>query len=78
MSVQGAMLHVITDILQSIGVLIGSVLIYVFGTAEGGKVEGYNSWHLADPICTLIFSVMVIISTRPLTLRMINIIMHKN
>ncbi len=72
MSVQGAMLHVITDIIQSVGVLLGSLLIYCFGG------QGYNKWHLADPVCTLLFSALVIYSTRPLAEQMVNIIMHRN
>jgi len=71
------MLHVITDIIQSVGVVIGSILIYVFGSNYGQNSE-YNYWHLADPICTLIFSVLVLYSTKHLTLQMVNIIMHRN
>lgn len=51
-NVRAAMVHVIGDMLQSIGVLIAALLIY------------YNSsWSIADPICTLIFSVIVLCTT---------------
>ncbi len=77
MSVQGAMLHVITDIIQSVGVLLGSLLIFFFGS-DWGEVDAYSYWHLADPVCTLLFSGLVLLSTRGLARQMVNIIMHRN
>lgn len=47
------------DILQSIGVLIAAIFIYCFGGDNGQ----YNYWHLADPICTFIFSIIVVFTT---------------
>jgi len=52
MNVRAAFIHVIGDFIQSIGVLIASIIIYF-------KPE----YKLADPICTFIFSVLVIFST---------------
>jgi len=53
-----AMIHVLGDIIQSIGVLIAAILIYFFGGSKG-----YNYWHLADPLCTYLFSILVLITT---------------
>lgn len=51
-NLRAAFIHVIGDLVQSVGVLIASGLIW------------YNSdWRIADPICTLLFSVIVVIST---------------
>ncbi|VDM23467.1 unnamed protein product [Wuchereria bancrofti] len=51
-NVRAAMIHVIGDLLQSIGVLIAALLIF------------YNdSWSIADPICTIIFSIIVLFTT---------------
>lgn len=51
-NVQAAMIHVIGDFVQSIGVLLATILI---------KVN--PKFKLADPICTFIFSILVLITT---------------
>lgn len=55
MNLQGAVIHVIGDFLQSIGVCIAGGLIW------------YNQddprWTIADPICTFLFAVLVLGST---------------
>ncbi|XP_067945824.1 proton-coupled zinc antiporter SLC30A2-like [Watersipora subatra] len=51
-NVRAAMIHVIGDFIQSIGVLTAAIIIYF-------KPE----WKLADPICTFLFSVLVLFST---------------
>jgi len=52
-NIRAALIHVLGDLLQSIGVLISSLLIKFFG----------ESYKIADPICTLIFAVIVICTT---------------
>lgn len=51
-NVRAAAVHVLGDLLQSIGVLIAAVIIKFIPTAK-----------MADPICTLIFSVIVVCTT---------------
>ncbi|KAL3991004.1 cation diffusion facilitator transporter family protein [Acanthocheilonema viteae] len=51
-NVRAAMIHVIGDLLQSIGVLIAAMLIFF-----------NKSWSIADPICTLFFSITVLCTT---------------
>jgi len=51
-NVRAAAAHVLGDLLQSVGVLLAAVIIKVFPDAEA-----------ADPICTLIFSVIIIFTT---------------
>ena len=46
------MVHVIGDIIQSIGVILASVVILIWPEAS-----------IVDPICTLIFSVLVLLTT---------------
>ncbi|EDW89826.1 zinc transporter 2-like [Drosophila yakuba] len=52
LNLRAAMIHVIGDLVQSIGVFLASVLIKV---CPGAKY--------ADPLCTLIFSIIVIMTT---------------
>merc|ERR1712195_207253 len=49
LNISAAVVHVIGDMLQSVGVILASILIYIFGP----------SWSIADPICTYLFSIIV-------------------
>eukprot|EP00250_Pteridium_aquilinum_P035274 c9055_g1_i1 orf=170-1594(+) len=51
-NIRGAWLHVIGDLIQSVGVMIGGAVIWV-------KPE----WRVVDLICTLLFSVLVLGTT---------------
>eukprot|EP00835_Amoeboradix_gromovi_P005574 NODE_537_length_7002_cov_0.281762.p2 type:complete len:357 gc:universal NODE_537_length_7002_cov_0.281762:1111-2181(+) len=52
MNVRAAIIHVIGDLTFSIGVLVSSIIIYFQPT-----------WVIVDPICTFLFSVIVLVST---------------
>lgn len=51
-NVRAAFIHVLGDVLQSIGVFCAAIIIYFKPT-----------WQLADPICTFIFSIIVLCTT---------------
>lgn len=51
-NVRAAFIHVLGDFIQSVGVLVAAIIIYF-------KPE----WNLVDPICTFLFSVLVLITT---------------
>lgn len=51
-NVRAAAAHVLGDLLQSVGVLLAAVIIKIFPDAQA-----------ADPICTLVFSVIIIFTT---------------
>jgi zinc transporter 2 len=65
MNIDSAMLHVIGDCIQSVGVIIAAVIIYFEPRA----------WY-CDPICTYIFAVLVMITTIPITKRCLKILME--
>ncbi|XP_039278563.1 zinc transporter 2 isoform X3 [Nilaparvata lugens] len=52
-NVRAAFIHVLGDFIQSTGVFIASILIYFNGP----------SWYIIDPICTFLFSILVMITT---------------
>ncbi|KAF2363753.1 Cation efflux protein [Trinorchestia longiramus] len=54
-NIRAAFIHVIGDLLQSIGVLIAAYVI-----------RFYPEYKIADPICTFIFSGLVMITTIPI------------
>lgn len=65
LNMRAAVLHVIGDALQSVGVIIAGIVIF------------FNpDYSLADPICTLIFSVIVMITTVPIVKDCINVLME--
>lgn len=51
-NVRAAFIHVVGDCLQSVGVFVAALVIFF-------KPE----WKLADPICTFIFSIIVLGTT---------------
>ena len=71
-NIQAAYIHIITDIILSIGVIISAGIIFVF--APEGHVWSY--WQLADPLCTYLFSFMAIYTTIPITKEAINLLLN--
>jgi zinc transporter 2 len=55
MNIRAAFVHILGDIVQSIGVIIAAIIIFF-------KPE----WQVADPICTIIFTVLCIFTTVPI------------
>jgi zinc transporter 2 len=60
------MIHIIGDIIQSIGVIIAAIIVYFF-----------PKFHSVDPIMTLIFSIIVMFTTVPIIKQCIYVIMQK-
>lgn len=56
-NLHGVYLHILTDLLGSVGVIISAVLV--------NKYE----WYIADPICTLFIAVFILYSLFPLLIR---------
>lgn len=54
---ESAFLHVLGDLIMSVGVIIAAIIIYI-----------RPDWKIADPICTYFFSVIVCVTVFP-TLR---------
>ena len=54
-NIKAAMIHIIGDIIQSVGVIIASILIYLF-----------PSYYILDPIMTIFFSIIVVFTTFPI------------
>jgi len=65
MNIKAALIHVIGDIVQSIGVLIAAIVLYF-----------YPNYWMIDPICTFLFSVLVLFTTIPIMIECIKIFME--
>jgi zinc transporter 2 len=66
-NLRAALIHIIGDIIQSVGVVIASIIIY------------FNE-HLywVDPLCTFLFSIIVIMTTYNITKQCLAILMEAN
>ncbi|KAJ7390026.1 hypothetical protein OS493_027550 [Desmophyllum pertusum] len=64
-NVRAAFIHVLGDIVQSVGVLIAAYIIKFKPT-----------WKLADPICTFLFSLLVLITTLNILKETIHVLME--
>ncbi|KAF9575759.1 hypothetical protein EC968_001546 [Mortierella alpina] len=64
-NVKAATLHVIGDLISSVGVLLASLIIMF-----------KPSWTIVDPICTILFSILVMFTTYRLVLDSLGILME--
>lgn len=65
LNIQGAYLHVLGDLIQSVGVMIGGAIIW------------YNpEWKIIDLICTLVFSVIVLWTTVGMLRNILEVLME--
>lgn len=66
MNVRAAIIHILGDIIQSIGVVIAALIIYFVGPDA----------EIADPICTFIFTLLCVFTTIPIFRDCISILME--
>ncbi|XP_026195247.1 zinc transporter 2-like [Anabas testudineus] len=64
-SVKAAFIHVLGDLVQSVGVLLAATIIHF-----------WPEYKVADPICTFLFSVLVLWTTLPVTRDVFRILME--
>ena len=62
---QGVYLHILADTLGSVGVIVSSILMYMFG------------WMIADPICSLFIAVLILVSVLGLLRNSVEILMQR-
>ena len=56
------MVHVIGDIVQSVGVCVAATLIWAFSD-RWLDASGVSYWYRVDPVCTYLFSLLVLYSS---------------
>lgn len=62
---RGVFLHILADTLGSVGVIISSVLMYLFG------------WMIADPICSMFIAILIALSVLSLIKESIMVLMQR-
>jgi zinc transporter 2 len=65
-NIRAALIHVIGDAIQNLGVVIAGIIIYYQPT-----------WSIADPICTYVFSVIVLFTTIRIMKQCISVLMEE-
>jgi zinc transporter 2 len=68
-NLRGAVLHVIGDLVQSAGVAIAGALIWAH--------QDDPRWYVADPICTFLFSVLVLWTTKNIVMDIVAVLMER-
>lgn len=63
-NVEGAFLHVIADLLGSIGVVVSGILVWAFG------------WTLADPVASVIIAVLILVSSWRLMKKVVHVLLE--
>ena len=63
-NIEGAFLHVLADLLGSVGVVVSASLIWVFG------------WALADPVASVIIAVLILASSWRLMKKVIHVLLE--
>ena len=63
-NIEGAYLHVIADLLGSIGVVISGSLIWAFG------------WTLADPVASVVIAVLILVSSWQLMKKVVHVLLE--
>ncbi len=64
LNVEGAFLHVIADLLGSVGVVISAILVLTL------------EWYLADPILSVVIAALIVISSRHLMITVFNVLLE--
>ena len=65
MNIRAAVIHILGDMVQSVGVISAAIII-----------KCRPDWQIADPICTFLFSILVLMTTVPIFMDCVHIVME--
>jgi len=74
---KAAIAHVIGDVVQSLGVCVAALCIWVQPFDIGSTKDGISNWNYADPLCTVLFGILVLITTKSTLSQTIDSLMVK-
>jgi cation diffusion facilitator family transporter len=76
-NVRAALIHVVGDCIQSVGVIAAAVLIWVGNELTYGSPKHEGSWYnLADPITSLLFGAITLFITLRLVKQILSVLME--
>ena len=73
LSERAAYIHAIGDLVQSLGVVLAGGMIWWKSDGQ----EGNGWWQLADPICTFLFGILVLYTTKQIFTDVVNIFLMR-
>jgi len=77
-NVRAAFIHVLGDCLQSLGVIAAATVIWIGNKLEFGSPRASKSWwNLADPIASLLFGVITLVTTIRLCKHTVEVLMER-
>lgn len=71
LNIQAAYVHILGDIILSVGVALAALIIFFCADPDAP----YSLVHLADPLCTYFFSVLVLVVTIPVLKRSVVVLL---
>ena len=74
---RAAVIHLIGDVIQSVGVLIAAMLIWWQPLDLGHTANGVSHWNYADPLCTVVFSGLVMYTTYATVRECVGVLMQR-
>lgn len=77
LALDAAVIHIIGDTIQSVGVLLAALLIVWQPWDIGTTAEGISNWYYADPACTILFSILVMFTTFRTIRQSVSVLMHR-
>lgn len=76
-ALNAAFLHALGDSIQSVGVILAGLFIYYMNLRDFGKpTVNHSVYNLADPVCSLLFGVITLYTTKALVGQLLGILME--
>jgi zinc transporter 2 len=77
MALNAAFLHALGDSVQSVGVILAGIFIYLMNNwYRGSPVDAHSIYNLADPVCSLLFALVTLFTTKDLIKQLLGILME--
>lgn len=77
-NIRAAFIHVVGDCLQSVGVIAAALVVWIGNWKTYGSPKAKGSWYnMADPIASLLFGFITLITTISLLRQIVNVLMER-
>eukprot|EP01064_Diplonema_japonicum_P023977 TRINITY_DN34429_c0_g1_i1.p1 TRINITY_DN34429_c0_g1~~TRINITY_DN34429_c0_g1_i1.p1 ORF type:complete len:404 (+),score=68.92 TRINITY_DN34429_c0_g1_i1:60-1214(+) len=75
-NVKSAMIHAIGDCIQSCGVIIASIVIWLGNNSEKGSPDAVTAYNIADPVTSCLFALVTLWTTHGLFRQVCNVLLE--
>eukprot|EP00392_Amoebophrya_sp_AT5.2_P008357 g8378.t1 len=79
LAMRAAIIHVIGDLVQSIGVMIAGLCIWIhpFDIGYTDETKQISNWNYMDPLCTFLFAMLVLLTTKSTAMGILDSVMMR-